>query len=160
MAQFTATSKSADAPNIDEAMYDAVLVRVATDRIKGGQYVKDPVNGDPKLKWFFTPLDEDGNVMYDGGDPIELDKLTGVGFNTASKTVPQEVRVLKALLTKSEYAAFENGEGTPDSDEQAPEGLLGRKAQIEVFIKEGGWPGIGNVVAPNGGQKGKNFSEG
>lgn len=157
MATYQATSKAAEAPDVEEAMYDGILVGVAAKRVKGGQYTKDTQNGDPKLEWTFRLLDGEGNVLYDGGDPVEVSKLTGVGFNTASKTVPQEVRVLKALLTKAEFSAFEEGEGTPDDAVQAPEGLLGRKAQLEVFVKENGWPGIGNVVAPSGGQKGKNF---
>ena len=158
MTTYQAQSKAAEAPEIDEAMYDGILVRVEAKKVKGGQYTKNTVNGDPKLEWVFNPLDENGAVMYDGGDPIEVSKLTGVGFNIAAKTVPQEIRMLKALLTKAEFAEFEAGNGTPDDAEDAPEGLLGRKAQIEVFVKENGWPGIGNVVAPTGGQKGKNFS--
>jgi len=65
------------------------------------------------------------------------------------KRNPREGEV--AVVT---FTAFENGEGTPDSDLEAPEGLLGRKAQLEVFTKENGWPGVGNIVAPRGGQKG------
>lgn len=157
MAQFVATSKAAEAPHIEDAMYDGILIAVESKRIKGGQYTKDTVNGDPKLEWNFRLLDENGDVLFDDGDAVEVGKLTGTGFNIASKTVPQEVRVLKALLTKAEYAAFENGEGTPDDAVEAPEGLLGRKVQLEVFTKESGWPGIGNVVAPRGGQKGTSF---
>jgi len=156
MAQYAATSKAAEAPEIEEAMYDGVLVRVESKRVKGGLYTKDTENGDQKLEWTFNPLDEQGEVMYDKGEPIEVSKLTGVGFNIASKTVPQEVRMLKALLTKAEFAAFEAGEGTPDDAIPAAEGgLLGRRVQLEVFVKESGWPGVGNVVAPRGGQKGK-----
>lgn len=156
MAQFQATSKAAEAPDIEEAMYDGALIAVNSKLVKGGQYTRDTVNGDPKLEWVFNLLDEEGKVIYDKGEPVEVSKLTGTGFNIASKTVPQEVRVLKAMLTKAEYAAFENGEGTPDSDaDVADGGLLGRKAQLEVFIKENGWPGVGNIVAPRGGQKGK-----
>ena len=157
MARYEATSKAAEAPNVEEGMFDAILIGVTAKRVKGGQYTRDTERGDPKLEWGFNLLDEDGNVVYDDGDPVEVSKLTGTGFNIASKTVPQEVRMLKALLTKAELAAFEAGEGTPDDAVQAPEGLLGRKVQVEVFVKENGWPGIGNVVAPRGGQKGTNF---
>lgn len=157
MATYQASAKAAEAPDIEEAMYDGILVRVESKNVKGGMYTKNTKDGDPKLEWVFNPLDDEGNVMYDDGDPIEVSKLTGVGFNIASKTVPQEVRMLKALLTKAEYSEFENGNGTPDDAEEAPEGLLGRKAQLEVFVKENGWPGVGNVVAPKGGQKGTNF---
>lgn len=163
MATYQATAKAASAPSIEEAMYNGILIRVESKRVKGGQYTKDNVNGDPKLEWVFNLLDDEGNVIINDaedsdGSPVEVSKLTGTGFNIASKTVPQEIRVLKALLTTAEFKAFEAGEGTPDDAEDAPLGLLGRKAQLEVFIKENGWPGVGNVVAPTGGQKGKNFA--
>jgi len=157
MAQFQATSKAAEAPDIAEAMYDAVFTRVEQKRLTSGKFVKDPVNGDPKLEWYFTPLDENDSAIYDKGEAVEVNKLTGTGFNVAAKTVPQEIRVLKALLTKAEFDAFENGEPTPADDVDAPVGLRGRKVQIEVFVKENGWPGIGNIVAPKGGQKGAFF---
>lgn len=138
---FTATSKAAEAPNVEEGMYDARFDGTESKRVKGGLYTKDTENGDLKLEWKFTLLDDEGNELYDDGDPIELTKLTGIGFNIASKTVPQEVRVLKALLTPAEFAKFEAGEGV---DEEA---MVGRTVQVEVFVKENGWPGIGNVIA-------------
>lgn len=138
---FTATSKAAEAPNVEEGMYDARFDGTESKRVKGGLYTKDTENGDLKLEWKFTLLDDEGNELYDDGDPIELSKLTGIGFNIASKTVPQEVRVLKALLTPAEFAKFEAGEGV---DEEA---MVGRTVQVEVFVKENGWPGIGNVIA-------------
>lgn len=137
---FTATSKAAEAPNVEEGMYDARFEGVTSKRIKGGMYTKDTENGDLKLEWEFTLLDDAGRELYDEGDPVKLSKLTGIGFNIASKTVPQEVRVLKALLTPAEFAAFEAGEGVNE------EALKGRKCQVEVFVKENGWPGIGNVI--------------
>ncbi|MBA3583045.1 MAG: hypothetical protein H0W36_00695 [Gemmatimonadetes bacterium] len=138
---FTATSKAAEAPNVEEGMYDARFDGTSSKRVKGGLYTKDTENGDLKLEWTFTLLDDEGAELFDGGDPIELSKLTGIGFNIASKTIPQEVRILKALLTGPEYAKFEAGEGV---DEEA---MAGRKCQVEVFVKENGWPGIGNVIA-------------
>ena len=141
---FTATSKAAEAPNVEEGMYDALFTGVSSKRVKGGLYTKDTENGDLKLEWGFQLLDDDGNELYDEGDPVELTKLTGTGFNIASKTVPQEVRVLKALLTPAEFASFEAGEGVDE------ESLKGRKCQVEVFVKENGWPGIGNVIAARG----------
>lgn len=165
MATRQATESAAEAPIVEEGMFDMVLVSVADKKVKGGLYTKDPVNGDPKLEWAFAALDDEGQYMpyitKEGpveNKVLEVSKLTGVGFNIKAKTVPQEIRVLKAILTKAEFAAFEGGEGTPDDAVAAPEGLLGRKVQGEVFVKENGWPGIGNIVAPRGGQKGANFA--
>lgn len=155
MAQFQATTKSASAPNIEAQMYDMILTAVESKRVKGGKFTKDAENGDQKLEWLLKLLDDDGKVLRDDneesenfGKPIILGKLTGIGFNIASTTTPAEVKMLKALLTNAEFKAFEAGEGTPDSSLPQDEGgLLGRKVQGEVFIKENGWPGIGNVIA-------------
>ena len=160
MATYQATSKAADAPDIEAAMYDLVFVRSEAKRVKGGQYTKDAVNGDPKLELVFNPVSNDEDepgLIYDAGDPIEVSKLVGTGFNIQSKTTPSEVLFLKAILTKDEFAAFENGEGTPDDEAPAPAGLVGRVVQGEVFVKENGWPGVGALVAPKGGQKAKPF---
>lgn len=154
MATYQATSKAADAPDIESRVYDGSLVGVESKRIKGGRYTKDTVNGDLKLEWTFALLDDDGTPLRedrDGhenfGKAIKVSKLTGTGFNIASKTTPSEVLMLKALLTDAEFAAFENGEGTPDDEADVEKGgLLGRVAQVEVFVKENGWPGIGNVI--------------
>lgn len=144
MTTFNATSKSADAPELEPGMYDAVFVGTAAKTVKGGKFQKNP-EGDPKLEWNFNIIDADGNELsYEtesGEDrPLIVSKLTGVGFNIAASTVPQELRVLKALLTPAEYAAFEAGNGTDEKE------LLGRKVQVEVIIKENGWPGVGNVL--------------
>jgi hypothetical protein len=154
VAQYQASSKAADAPDIEAAMYDALFVSVEAKRVAGGQYTKDKERGDPKLEWNFKLLDDDGAVIRNDneesenfGKPVIVSKLTGVGFNIASKTVPGEVKLLKALLTPAEFAAFEAGAPTPADDKDAPEGLVGRKVQVEVFIKENGWPGVGNVIA-------------
>lgn len=153
MTQFQASTKAGDAPDIEAGMYDALFDRAESKRIKGGQYTRDTEKGDPKLEWFFKLLGDDGNVLRNDdedsehfGEVIEVSKLTGVNFNIASKTVPAEVRILKAMLTAAEFAAFENGEGTPVAEADAPEGLKGRKVQLEVFINDKGWPGVGNVI--------------
>lgn len=168
MAGFQASTSAGDAPVVEEAMYDLVFTGIERKTLKSGEYLKDKVNGDPKLEWYFLVLDAEGNplpfvnaegeVLYEDGDPreVKLSKLTGVGFNIKSKTVPGEVRILKALLTTAEFKAFEGGAATPDSDVDKSEGgLIGRTVQGEVFTKENGWPAIGNIVAPRGGQKGK-----
>ncbi len=131
---FTATSKAADAPDIEGGIYDARFDGVAKKFIQGGQYG----DGD-RFEWSFT-LMEDGAVLYDGGDPVELTGLTSTSTNIASKTTPRAVRYLKALMTPAEFAQFEAGEGV---DAQA---LLGRVVQVEVLIKENGWPTIANVL--------------
>jgi hypothetical protein len=137
---FTATSKSAEAPDIEPGIYDLRFDGTTATTVKGGQYTKDTVNGDPKLEWHFTVLDEDGDVVYDKGDPVEVQALTGVRFNITAKTVPGEVKVLKAILNAGEFAEFMAGNGTEE------ETLLGRVVQGEIYIKESGWLGVTNII--------------
>jgi len=161
MATYQATSRAANAPDIEAAGYDLVFVRLEEKLIKGGQYLKDKVKGDPKLELFFNVVsndDENPGLMYEDGEPIEVSRLVGVGFNTASKTVPGEVLFLKAISTAAEYAAFLEGGPSPDDSIDAPAGLVGRVVQGEVYVKDDGWPGVGALFAPKGGQKGKPYS--
>lgn len=161
MATYQATSRAANAPTIEAAGYDLVFVRSESKLIKGGQYLKDKVNGDPKLELFFNVVsndDDEPGLIFENGDAIEVSRLVGIGFNTASKTVPGEVLFLKAILTKDEYQTFLDGGGTPDDEADAPKGLIGRVVQGEVYVKDDGWPGVGAVFAPKGGQKGKPYS--
>ncbi len=133
---FIATSKSADAPDIEPGLYDARFDGVAVKFITGGQYG----DGD-RFEWSFTLLDDEGAVMYDEGEPIEVTGLTSTSTNVLSKTKPRAVRYLQALMTPSEYGAFVAGEGV---DEKA---LLRRTVQVEVAIKDSGWPAVANVLA-------------
>src|SRR5512132_558801 len=99
MATYQATSKAADAPDIEPAGYDLVFSRLEEKRVKGGQFTKDTVNGDPKLELFFNVVsndDEKPGLIYQDGDPIEVSKLVGTGFNVTSKTTPSEVLFMKA----------------------------------------------------------------
>jgi hypothetical protein len=140
---FTASSKSADAPDVEAGMYDALFTGVAKKFVQGGQYG----DGD-RFEWAFHLLDDDGDVLYEErednpnvGDPIEVTGLTSMSTNTLSKTQPRAVRYLKALLTPGEFASFEAGEPTPEAST-----LFGRKCQVEVAIRDSGWPTIANVL--------------
>ena len=144
MTTFQATSKAADAPDLEAmgliGMQDLRFTGTTPKIMKGGRFQKNE-EGDPKLEWGFEVLDEDGEVIYDAGDPIEVQVLTGVGFNIASKTVPGEVKLLKALCTKAEFENFLAGNGVKE------ENLKGRTVQGELFVKENGWPGVTSIVA-------------
>lgn len=147
MTTFAAQTKAAEAPDIEPGMYDAKFVGTEAKKVTGGKFQKNPA-GDDKLAWKFQLLDDDGDVIREDrdehpnfGKPIEVEKLTGVGFNIAAKTVPAELLILKALMSGAEYTAFEGGEQTKEED------LIGRVVQVEVFVKDTGWLGVGNVVA-------------
>jgi hypothetical protein len=141
VSDFQATTIAAGAPNVETGIYDLRFDGFDRKTVKGGKFQKDPINGDPKIEWHFTLLDDDGAALYDGGDPVEVDVLTGVGFNVASKTMPAEVKILKALMSEDEFADFVEGKGVNAAD------LLGRTVQGEVYIKESGYPGVTNIIA-------------
>lgn len=135
---FTATSKAADAPEIDPGIYDARFDGVDVKFIKGGNFG----DGD-RFEWQFTLVDDDKAVIYDKGEPLELTGLTSMSLNIASKTTPRAVRYLKALMTKDEFAKFEAGA----EDRPADTDLVGRIVQVEVALKESnGWPTIADVL--------------
>lgn len=142
---FKATAKSADAPNIEGGLYDGKFLGIETKFIEGGQY------GDgERFVWPFTLLDDDGAVLRfeDGdreGEPIVADALTSMSLNTKSKTQPKAIRFAKALLTEAEFSEFEDedGEGV---DMSADGPVAGRVAQVEVAIRDNGWPTIVNVL--------------
>lgn len=124
---FAASSKSADAPDIEPGVYPADFNGVRADTIENSQYG----NGDI-FSWEFT--------VFDQGDPVEVRGTTSRSLNTKSKTTPTAVRWLKSLLNKAEWAKFEAGDGL-DADE-----LVGRRCQVQVEIKDSGWPKIVNVL--------------
>ena len=75
MATYQATSRAANAPNIEAAGYDLVFVKSEAKRIKGGQYLKDKVNGDEKLELFFNVVsndDENPGLIFEDGDAVEV----------------------------------------------------------------------------------------
>lgn len=124
---FTASTKSAGAPEIEAGVYPADFDGVKEDFIENSQYG----NGDI-FAWSFT--------VYDQGDPVPVQGTTSRSLNTKSKTTPTAVRWLKAILTKSEYAQFEAGEGIDAG------ALLGRRVQVQIEIKDSGWPKVVNVL--------------
>jgi hypothetical protein len=137
------TGGSAEAPQIDPAVYDMRFDGTTDTTMTGGQWQKNP-DGDPKIEWHFTLLDDDGAVLYDRGEPIQLSKVTGTSFNFDSRTTPGGLKMLKALHTPLEWASYEADHSVFPEEEQ----LVGRTVQGEVFVKENGWPAIGNVIGP------------
>jgi len=132
---FKATSKSADAPNIEGGLYDARFDGVEAKTLEKSQY-------DPEVfVWSFT-LFEDGEPIYDQGEPVEVDKITSQSTNTKARTTPGAVKVLKSLMSAEEFAAFEREEPVSAGD------LIGRMVQVQVIIKENGWPAVEEVLPP------------
>lgn len=138
-----ATSKAADAPDIDAGIYDAKFDGLSKKFIEGGDY-----GAGDRFVWTFTLLDDDGTPINEDrpeharfGQPIEVDGLTSLSLNTTSRTRPKALRYMEALLTPTEFAAWVGGEAKLDADS-----LKGRTVQVEIFIRDNGWPSVDNVL--------------
>jgi hypothetical protein len=132
---FAASSKSAEAPDIEAGIYDARFDGVVAKYIEESKY-------DPNaFIWSFTLLVEGTDEpVYDDGDPVTTDLVTSQSLNLTSKTVPGAIKALKALMSAKEFALFEAGD-TPKSDD-----LIGRKVKAIVSIKDSGWPKVEGVI--------------
>jgi hypothetical protein len=130
---FTATTASG-APDIEAGLYDARFDGVTKKFITGGQYG----DGD-RLEWMFTLLSDDGQVLYEGGDPLQVPGLTSLNLNPQSdKSVG--VKWLRAICNPAQFAAFSAGEGLNE------DAIVGATVQVEVRIKANGWPYVALVL--------------
>lgn len=136
-------------PSVELGFYDATLVRVDAIYLSGGQYgegfVTEDENGNKvnRFRWTFALLSDDGAVIYDEGDPVEVDCVSGLQFFAKAKSPSKQVRIMKALLTPDEFTAWADGEDAPGLND-----LVGRKVQVEVGINDKGYPTASNVLAP------------
>jgi len=131
---FKATSKSAEAPDVEAGVYDARFDGVEAKTLEKSQF-------DPEVfVWSFTLFDDDGKVLYDGGEPVVVDKITSQSTNTKARTTPGAVKVLKALMSAEEFEAFVNEEPIEAGE------LIGRKVQLQVIVKDNGWPAVEEVL--------------
>jgi hypothetical protein len=154
VGQFLApTTKSADAPLVESGLCDAIFEGLSTTYIEGGDYGEGKVITLPdgtrvnRYRWEFTLLGDDGQPLYEDrkdhpefGNPIVVDSLTSTSMNAVSKTKPKTLRYLSALMSEAEYSAFLDSTGL-DADV-----LRGRKVQVEIAIKDSGWPTVVNVL--------------
>lgn len=106
----------------------------ATEKGKFG-----PDNGD-RIHWRFALLDEDGDALYNEGDPIELDVANSANFNTKSDK-SKNAAWLKAISP----AAFAKVDAGIPVDPQELENL---PCMLLLEIKDNGWPKIVNVLPP------------
>ena len=128
------STTSAGAPNIEAGIFPARFDGVS-EKLVPGKFSSEV------YEWAFTLLDQNGAVLYDEGDPIEVTGLTSRSFNVASKTTPRAVRYLRALMSAAEFANFSAGSPI-DSD-----ALIGRLCQTLIAINDNGWPKVDDVIA-------------
>lgn len=143
-------------PDIELGMNDAKLSRVETIFLTGGQFGEgfvltlDDGSQVNRFRWTFVLTDDDGNALYDEGDPIEVDCVTGLQFFAKAKSPSKQVRIMRALLTPVELPTWEAGDGAPPL-----ESLIGRPVQVEIGLNDKGYPTVTSVIAPRNKRKAK-----
>lgn len=124
-------------PTVDDGKYvarfDGMRIVEHPKFVKEQDKFGHPDDG-RRVHFAFTLLDEDGDEVYDDGDPVEVEAMTRVAFGERSNAYA----IFKPLLTEAELAQFDAGE---DIDGEAIEG---RTIGIEVKNNE---KGFSNVVA-------------
>lgn len=143
-------------PKIDLGLNDAILSRVETKWVTGGQYGDGFVTQDEsgndinRFKWVYALTADDGSVLYDeeSGFPLEVDQLTGLQFFAKAKNPSKQVRAMKALMTADEFDAWSEGKPAPSLNE-----LLGRPVQVDVGLNDNMYPTASSVLGPRKGQR-------
>lgn len=157
MGLYDGAVSTPEIPDVELGLADAVLVDVQATYLTGGTYGEGFVTKDEKgnnvnrFRWMFNLKDDEGNLLYDvdedgepkSGDPIEVDTITGLQFFAKAKNPSKQVRIMKALMTVSEFEAWSEGEQAPTLKE-----LIGRPCQVDIVENAKGYPTVGNVIAP------------
>lgn len=136
-------------PNVELGFNDAKLSRVETIYLAGGQFgegftiVNDNGEKVNRFRWVFLLTDDAGATLYDDGDPIEVDCVSGLQFYAKAKNPSKQVRIMRALLRPEEVPFWENGDGAPPLTE-----LLNRPVQVEVALNDKGYLTVASVIGP------------
>lgn len=124
-------------PTVDDGKYvarfDGMTILEHPKFVKDSDKFGKPDDG-RRVHFGFTLLDEDGDEVYDDGDPVTVEAMTRVAFGERSNAYA----IFKPLLTEAELAQFDAGE---DLD---GESIEGRTIGIEVKNND---KGFSNVVA-------------
>lgn len=146
---FTPTASASAPTGVEAGIVDAWFVGVEQEShpewAGPGKFGKNDTG--ERFNFGFLLAGEDGEPLYEDGEQVTVEKLTGTNLNPTSKTVPAAVKVLKGLLTQVEFAQFAAGKA-PDSDD-----LIGRPCQLIISIKENGWPNVDDVLPARKGFK-------
>lgn len=130
---------SASAPDFEDGLVSASfagLAKIAHPEWAGeGRYGYD--NGD-RLHWTFTLTDEDGNALYNDGDPILVEAVNSTNFNTKSDK-SKNAQWMKNI-SPAAFAAIDAGTGFDVDD------LIGAACMLLLERKDNGWPKVVNVL--------------
>lgn len=91
-----------------------------------------------RLHWTFILTDDEGEYLYNDGDPIEVDAANSTNFNTKSDK-SKNALWLKAISPKA-FALIDAGQPVD------PATLLNSPCMLLIEIKDNGWPKVLNVL--------------
>lgn len=117
------------------ARFDGMAIEAHPDWATPSDRFGKPDDGN-RIRFNFTILDDDGAVVYEDGEPVEVNVLTRVFFGPKSTTYA----LLKGILTPAELALVD-AQQPVDSDS-----LVGRIVNIVISHNEKGYPGVDSVV--------------
>jgi hypothetical protein len=93
-----------------------------------------------RFHFLFTVLDEDYRVVYDEGDPVEIEAVT----RTATGEKSNFFAVLSGLLTPKELAAYQAATAEDPFDGSD---LPGRIVNVKIAHNKKNWPFIEAVIS-------------
>lgn len=96
-------------------------------------------NGD-RIHWKFALTDDDGEDLYEDGDPVEVEATNSTNFNTKSDK-SKNAAWLKAVSPQA-FALVDAGQPVD------PSTLEGAACMLLLEIKDNGWPKVVNVLPP------------
>lgn len=135
----------ADMPEIEDGLKPALFIDLiqkshpdwATKEGETDRFGK--VDDGERYHFVFVLVADDESVLYDGGDPLEVEAVT----NTSTGEKSNFAKILSGILTKTELAAWQNDE--PFDGEK----LIRRPVTVNIAHgKDGkGWPKVDAVYA-------------
>lgn len=134
---------SASAPEgIEDGLAPAKFLGLAKINHPDWATEKDSLSGKPdngdRIHWRFVLTDDDGEELYNDGDPIELDVANSTNFNTKSDK-SKNAAWLKAVSPQA-FALVDAGQPVD------PASLEGTPVMLLLEMKDNGWPKIVNVL--------------
>jgi len=93
-----------------------------------------------RLTWSFTLTDEAGEVLYEDGDPVEIEVHNSVNLNTKSDKSKNAIWLKN--ISPEAFAAIDAGKGY-QSDK-----LAGLPCTLLLSVKDNGWPKVESVLPP------------
>lgn len=148
-----AFNAGAGAPEVEDglalARFDDLVLKEHPDWAGTDKFGKE--DDGSRFHFIFTLVDDDHDVIYADGDPIELEAMT----RTATGEKSNFFAILSGLLTSPELAAYQASTAEDPFDGSK---LPGRIVNVKIAHNKKGWPLIDSVIGvakARGGKGGK-----